>query len=344
MSKLILSDLQKIAANDMPELFDLEAMNAQADRALTSLDGVVALLTIAGVAARIEGFPDKVLTQTRHFSYVRTDGVWSVEFDPFKDGVYDLREVCPRNPIAKATNMEKWILMAMGCYPSQQVATSILPLFYEFEDGDFSLLPEILNAVPIAVSRRVLAYGRSLTDAFGIEDVDGFIAAYKKWAAKVELDLDEKLLLPEKRRPVVIQAAATGEGKFIKALFDLGASPNVVDVFGMTPLHYAISNAPLAVVREVLNAGATPNLITENGTALHAVEWRIKSHGILQWKDTENHIIETAKLLLEYGADKSLRNPQGRTPVEELRERVLPNEATGTKRKKVVEELIELLS
>lgn len=342
MSKLILSDLQKIAANDMPELFDLEAMNAQANRALTSLDGVVALMTIASVAARIEGFPDKVLTQTRHFSYVRTEGVWSVKFDPFKDGIYDLREASPRNPIGKAANMEKWVLMAMGCYPSQQVATSILPLFYAFEDGDFSLLPEILDAVPVAVSRRVLAYGRRLTDAFGIVDIDGFIAAYKKWAATVDLDLDEKIVPADKRSPVAIQAAIEGDVRFIKALFDLGASPNVVDPTGMTPLLYAISYQRQPFVEAVLKAGASPRVTTSAGSSLHALSWWLNYRGIHQWGDADC-VIEVAKMLIEYGADKLAVNDRGQTAVQELRESVLPRE-TSPKNKKVLEALVEILS
>ncbi|WP_315921388.1 ankyrin repeat domain-containing protein [Mesorhizobium sp. SP-1A] len=342
MSKLILSDLQKIAANDTPELFDLKAMKTKAYRTLTSLSGVVALLTIAGVAARIEGFPDKVLTQTRHFSYVRKDGVWSVQFDPFKDGIYDLRETSPQNPIGKAANMEKWVLMAMGCYPSQQVAATILPFFYAFEDGDFSLLPEILNAVPIEVSRRVLGHGRNLTDAFGIEDVDGFIAAYKGWAATANLDLDEKLLPFDKRFPVSIQAAMDSDVRFIKALFDLGASPNAVDPIGMTPLLYAISYQRQPYVEAVVKAGASPSLTTSVGSSLHALSWRLNSRGIHQWGDVDG-VIEVAKMLIKYGADKMAVNDRGQTAVQELRESVLLRE-TSPKNKKVLEALVEILS
>ena len=345
MTRLTVADLRKIAANDMQETFDMKIVDAEVDRHLNRFDGAVALMTIAGVAAQLgEGFPDKVLAGTRHFSYIRTKGVWDIEFDPFKEASKDLRESRPLIPISKPISMEKWIMIALGCYPSVAASLAITRLFDMFPDGDFSLLPVIMDAVPTQVSHRILGYGEAITSAFMIKDVDAYISAYKKWAATVELDLDEKRLLPEKRRPVAVQAAVSLDGKFIRALFDLGASPNVVDRFGMTPLHSAISNAPLAVVREVLNAGASPNLVTENGTALHTVEWRIRSHGILQWKDTENHIVETAKLLLDHGADKSLTNAEGRTPVEELRERMLPREAAGTKRRKVVEELIELLS
>lgn len=344
MLKLNLSVLQETADQEKPRPEEREKKARIAKRQQNTLEGIIGLITVALVAEHIDGFPDKVLTPKRGFSYLRENGVWSIKYDPFPSGIYDLRETNPHVMIRNSASLEKWVLMAMDCADSASVATKILPIFYKFEDGDFSLLPFVLSALPLEVSRAILGYGTSLMKAFTITDVDGFIEAYKQWATGIDLDLDGSTAADDElHKPVSISAAADPDFRFLKALFDLGASPNVVDSTGMTPLFYAISYHSPSYIKQLLEAGAKADLVTPIGNSLHALSMRNYSFPVMNGH-SDDSIVEVAKLLIAYGASKSVmsRRHKGRTPVGEFTQEILLNERRP-KRKLVIEELVKVL-
>lgn len=345
MVKFNLSVLQETAAQEKPHPERRSTKDWSAQRQQICLEGVIGLITVALVAECIDGFPDKVLTPKRDYSYIREGGVWSIKYDPFPKGIYDLRDTNPHVTIRNSGAVERWILIAMDCADSQSVGTEILPVFYMFEDGDFSLLPSVLSALPIEVSRSLLGHGTELMKAFGIKDVDGFISAYKQWAVGIDLDLDGASAAEddEHNRPVSISAAADPDFRFLKALFDLGASPNVVDSTGMTPLFYAISYHSPSYIKQLLEAGAKADLVTPIGNSLHALSMRNYSFPVMNGH-SDDSIVEVAKVLIAYGANKSVmsRRYKGRTPVGEFTQKILLNERSP-KRKLVLEELVKVL-
>ncbi|KAH9037874.1 ankyrin [Lactarius pseudohatsudake] len=81
-------------------------------------------------------------------------------------------------------------------------------------------------------------------------------------------------------------------------------SPNVPDSFTYTPMHAAASYGHLDVLTYLISRGGDVNVTDEDGeTPLYTVE-----------------NIETAQFLVDHGADPALRNNEGLTPADFLRE------------------------
>ncbi len=94
----------------------------------------------------------------------------------------------------------------------------------------------------------------------------------------------------------------------------LGEFPNVPPdaAIGM-PLIYAIYHSPLALVRELLDAGADPNLSDGDGfpPLMAAIACTIPTRGA----STRYDVLELVELLLSRGADVGLRGLSDYTPL-----------------------------
>ncbi|XP_077436363.1 ankyrin repeat and SOCS box protein 9-like [Vanacampus margaritifer] len=97
-------------------------------------------------------------------------------------------------------------------------------------------------------------------------------------------------------------AAAKGYPECIESLVQHGADlDHNMDQSG-TPLHVACSNQQLTAVKKLLQLGASVNTFRSGESPLH-VAARASSP-------------ELVSVLLEHGADASLRNPEGKRPVD----------------------------
>jgi uncharacterized protein len=93
---------------------------------------------------------------------------------------------------------------------------------------------------------------------------------------------------------------AFGQPDIALALIRAGADVNVADENGDTALIIATTESSSEVFESLLDRGANPNASGLNGTALHYAAM--------------NAMLDRAKLLLDHGADASIRNSAGQTP------------------------------
>jgi ankyrin repeat protein len=99
------------------------------------------------------------------------------------------------------------------------------------------------------------------------------------------------------------EAARRGDLARMDLLIDKGADPNQVDPDnGMTPLGDAVLAAQMESVERLLLRGADPNRRANGNTALH-------------WAASKGDI-EIARILLDHGANPTVRNREGQTPLE----------------------------
>ncbi len=124
----------------------------------------------------------------------------------------------------------------------------------------------------------------------------------------------------ESGAPVLVGLAFMNQVECVHLLLDAGADPNgVYEQTGETPLHAALTKAHddrSEVVRLLLDAGADPNLATIPGIPTQGF-WRdVRTRG-----ETPLHRAaafgspETIELLLTAGADRSLRDANGDSPL-----------------------------
>lgn len=100
-------------------------------------------------------------------------------------------------------------------------------------------------------------------------------------------------------------AAGDGDlGRVRELIEHQSTPPNVPDSFTYTPMHAAASYGHLDVLTYLISRGGDVNVTDEDGeTPLYTVE-----------------NIETAQFLVDHGADPALRNNEGLTPADFLRE------------------------
>jgi ankyrin repeat protein len=117
-------------------------------------------------------------------------------------------------------------------------------------------------------------------------------------------------------------AAGSGDLAEVKRLvIGCGVDPNIQDKDGETPLHLAAWDGHLDVVELLLEHGANPN-IQENKygkTPLHyAVSRRLENkfgRTLLHFTVSRRHV-DVARVLLDHGADPTISDNKGRTPLD----------------------------
>lgn len=136
----------------------------------------------------------------------------------------------------------------------------------------------------------------------------------------LEHGADPNLQTNESGAPVLVGLAFMNQAECVRLLLDGGADPNGVhQQTGETPLHAALTKAHedrSEIVQLLLDAGADPNRATIPGNPTQAF-WRdVRTRG-----ETPLHRAaafgspRTIELLLAAGADKSLRDTNGDSPL-----------------------------
>ena len=101
----------------------------------------------------------------------------------------------------------------------------------------------------------------------------------------------------------LLGALVTGSPQNGLVLIELGADVNLANLAGAAPLHFAASQGNLELVKALVDQGADVNLQTKTngGTALSAAA------------DADSK--EVIEYLLQHGADKTIKDRSGKTPV-----------------------------
>jgi len=117
----------------------------------------------------------------------------------------------------------------------------------------------------------------------------------------------------------------------IEALLKAGADIHETDKNGVTPLHHAVRFRNPAAVEALLKNGAAVNQTCKRSgsTALHRAVTSTGAPGTAG-KDAEARKI--VELLLQYGADPSIKNKSGKTAADYVRNEEL-RELLGKRRK-----------
>ena len=98
-------------------------------------------------------------------------------------------------------------------------------------------------------------------------------------------------------------AVKEGDIELVKHFLEKGADPNIQGAFGETPLHIAVDRGYESIVKLLLEKGANPNIQSNEGnTPLHIAV--IASSADIAYE------------LLKAGADKNVKNKAGKTPLD----------------------------
>ena len=103
-------------------------------------------------------------------------------------------------------------------------------------------------------------------------------------------------------------AVREGHNGAVDALVEAGADVSAPARDGTTPLALAVINAHFDVGAQLLEAGADPNASDPRGSVLHALSWiRRPGSGRPPLPTGDLDSLELARMLLEHGADPSVR-------------------------------------
>jgi uncharacterized protein len=103
--------------------------------------------------------------------------------------------------------------------------------------------------------------------------------------------------------------------KEIEVLLGAGADIHATDKNGVTALHHAVRFRSPAAVETLLRHGARVNQICKRSgsTALHRA---VTSTGAPGTAGKREEAIQIIKTLLKFGADSSIKNKNGKTPID----------------------------
>ena len=107
--------------------------------------------------------------------------------------------------------------------------------------------------------------------------------------------------------------------KRIEALLKAGEDLHATDKNGVTALHMAVRFRSPAAVETLLAHGARPNQACKRSgsTALHRA---VTSTGAPETAGRQEEARQIIQLLLQFGADPSLKNKNGKTPADYVKD------------------------
>lgn len=116
--------------------------------------------------------------------------------------------------------------------------------------------------------------------------------------------------------------------RVIRFLLKRGVSVNETDKNGVTPLHRAVRFRSVAAAKELLAQGANVNAVDRKSqaTPLHRA---VTSTGAPATAGKQAEALQLVRLLLEHGADTSLRNKSGKRPVDYVKNQEIRSALTG---------------
>lgn len=161
--------------------------------------------------------------------------------------------------------------------------------------------------------------GEANIDKFDINDKTPLLAALENQntfialklienGANVNLSSDDNITYP------IHLASRFGLSEVVQAMVSKDVNVNIVDKYGIMPLHYA-SGSNAETVKILLDAGANPNYIVEEDyclpTALHVACYYQNLEAVailLDWEETDTTIINKRAKTAKYIAEKKRYN------------------------------------
>ncbi len=122
-------------------------------------------------------------------------------------------------------------------------------------------------------------------------------------------------------------AVHAGHRGVVKLLLDYGADPDARDAAGQTPLHWAVAHGHADIEELLLESGADPNARDFAGnTPLHIAAMTTYFNEVAEVMFEVGPKLfpaefpydrgDVVRMLLEYGADPTVENEQGLTPLD----------------------------
>ncbi|MBU1109115.1 MAG: ankyrin repeat domain-containing protein [Candidatus Riflebacteria bacterium] len=140
---------------------------------------------------------------------------------------------------------------------------------------------------------------------------------------------------PEGKTPLWI-AVESGDEKMVQLLLDHGGDPKIShDERGRTPLHCAVANKNVNIVRQLIGKGANANAKDENGESPYALAKRIQAYAIFEELKTkggeatssmiesdfriaiDSGNLELLAKIVKGGFDINSLNPEGNAPIHQ---------------------------
>jgi len=110
--------------------------------------------------------------------------------------------------------------------------------------------------------------------------------------------------------------------KAIEKLLEAGADIHETDKNGVTPLHHAVRFRSPAAVQTLLEHGARVNQVCKRSgsTALHRA---VTTTGAPETAGKQEQAKEIIQILMQFGADPSIKNKNGRRPADYVRDEAI---------------------